>query len=160
MVGICFGHQVLASALGARVEKAAVGWGVGPHHYAIEERPGWMGPDQGGAAPDGFTLNAMHQDQVLDLPPGARLVASSPFCPIAALAYGDHALSFQAHPEFDNGFERELIEGRRGGLIPADRADPALAALREGGGDAGVAPDVPRVAEWIRRFFRASAGQR
>jgi GMP synthase (glutamine-hydrolysing) len=152
VVGICFGHQVLASALGARVEKAAAGWGVGPHRYDILERPGWMAE-----AGDAFTLNAMHQDQVLDMPPGARLVASSDFCPIAALAYGDHAISFQAHPEYDNAFERELIEMRRGSRIPEERADPALAALRDGGGDAGVAPDGPRVAEWIKRFFRASA---
>lgn len=154
VVGICFGHQVMASALGARVEKAEAGWGVGPHSYAIQERPDWMAD-----AGEDFTLNAMHQDQVLDMPPGARLVASSEFCPIAALAYGDHAISFQAHPEYDNGFERELIEIRRGSPIPAERADPALAALRNNCGDAGVAPDSPLVAEWIRRFFEASAGR-
>lgn len=153
VVGICFGHQVLASALGARVEKAKAGWGVGPQSYEILERPDWMR-----GAGEGFTLNAMHQDQVLELPPGAQLVASSDFCPIAALAYGDHAISFQAHPEYDNGFERELIEMRRGSRIPAERADPALAALRDSGDD-GVAPDGPLVAEWIRRFFKASAGR-
>lgn len=149
VVGICFGHQVLASALGARVEKAEAGWGVGPHAYEILERPDWMAD-----AGDGFTLNTMHQDQVMTLPEGARLIATSEFCPIAGLAYDDRAISFQPHPEFDNAYERDLILMRRGSRIPEERAAPALAALR----DDGQAPDAGRVAEWIRRFFKTAAG--
>ena len=144
LVGICFGHQILASALGAKVEKAAAGWGVGPHTYDIVERPAWLD----GEAPS-VTLNAMHQDQVLSLPPGARLVARSDFCPYAALAYDDHAMSIQAHPEFDNAYERALIRLRRGALIPEERADPALASTAE----TGVAADAPVAARWIRDFF-------
>lgn len=144
LVGICFGHQILASALGARVEKAAVGWGLGPHDYAIVERAAWLD----GLA-ERFTLNAFHQDQVLSLPPGARLIARSDFCPYAALAYGDHAMSIQAHPEFDNAYERALIGLRRGAVIPEERADPALAATAE----TGVAADAPNAARWIRDFF-------
>ncbi len=144
LVGICFGHQVLASALGARVEKAEAGWGVGPHDYAIVERPAWLT-----GTGDRFTLNAMHQDQVLSLPPGATLLARSDFCPYAALAYDDHAISLQAHPEFDNAYERALIRLRRGTIIPEERAAPALAAT----GETGVARDAPRVAAWIRDFL-------
>ncbi len=150
VVGICFGHQILASALGARVEKAAAGWGAGPHEYDVLERPAWLE-----AAAERFTLNAMHQDQVLSLPPGARLIASSAFCPIAALAYGDHAISFQAHPEFDNAYERDLVAMRRGAVIPEEVADPALAGI----GDEALAPDAANAALWIRRFFtEASKG--
>jgi GMP synthase-like glutamine amidotransferase len=148
LVGICFGHQILASALGARVEKAEAGWGVGPHAYEIVERPAWLTTPS-----ERFTLNAMHQDQVLGLPPGARLIARSDFCPYAALAYGDHAMSIQAHPEFDNAYERALIRLRRGAAIPEERADPALAATAE----TGVAADAPTAARWIRDFF-AKAG--
>ena len=149
LVGICFGHQVLASALGARVEKAEAGWGVGPHDYAIVERPAWLT----GTA-DRFTLNAMHQDQVLTLPPRAAVIARSDFCPYAALAYDDHAMSLQAHPEFDNAYERALIQLRRGTIIPEERAAPALAALAE----TGEALDASNVAAWIRAFFaRAKA---
>ena len=147
LVGICFGHQVLASALGARVEKAAVGWGAGPHEYAVLEQPAWLE-----GADERITLNAMHQDQVLSLPPGARVIATSEFCPLAALAYGDHAISFQAHPEFDNAYERALVALRRGDIIPEDVADPALAAI----GDAALAPDAANAALWIRRFFTAA----
>lgn len=148
LVGVCFGHQILASALGARVEKAEAGWGVGPHAYEIVERPPWLTTPS-----ERFTLNAMHQDQVLSLPPGARLIARSDFCPYAALAYGDHAMTIQAHPEFDNAYERALIGLRRGALIPEERADPALAATAE----TGVATDAPNAARWIRDFF-AKAG--
>ncbi len=158
VVGICFGHQVLASALGARVEKAEAGWGVGPHTYRILERPHWMEGDAKAEATSDFTLNTMHQDQVLTLPEGGRLIATSAFCPIAGLAYGDRAISFQPHPEFDNAFERELIQMRRGTLVPEERAEPALRALKEGSGADGEAPDADRVARWIRRFFRSAAG--
>ena len=144
LVGICFGHQILASALGARVEKAAAGWGAGPHSYDVLEQPAWLE-----GATERFTLNAMHQDQVSSLPPGARLIASSDFCPFAALAYDDHAISFQAHPEFDNAYERALVALRRGAIIPEDVADPALAAI----GDEAEAPDAANAALWIRRFF-------
>jgi GMP synthase-like glutamine amidotransferase len=149
LVGICFGHQILASALGARVEKAAVGWGLGPHAYEIVERPAWIEGDA-----ERFTLNAFHQDQVLSLPPGARVIARSDFCPIAALAYDDHAMSIQAHPEFDNAYERDLIELRRGAVVPEERADPALEATAE----TGVAADAPEAARWIRAFFARASG--
>jgi len=143
-IGICFGHQVLASALGARVEKAEAGWGVGPHRYEVVWRPPWMEADVAA-----FTVNAMHQDQVLTMPEGAQLVARNDFCPIAALAYGDRAISFQGHPEFANPYERDLIEARRGHRIPDPLAEAALARL----GEAGTAPDAPLVARWIRRFL-------
>jgi GMP synthase-like glutamine amidotransferase len=152
IVGICFGHQLLARALGARVEKAEAGWGVGPHAYEVVARPAWLT----GVA-DHFTLNAMHQDQVLTLPPGATLVARSAFCPLAVLAYGDRAISIQAHPEFDNAYERALVEKRRGALIPEVLADPALAAL-EGAGE--EAADAGHAAEWIRAFLRTAGALR
>ncbi len=147
MVGICFGHQLLARALGARVEKAAAGWGVGPHDYEVLERPAWMAD-----APETIRLNAMHQDQVLSLPEGAKVVARSEFCPFAVLAYDDRAMSIQAHPEFDNAYERALITMRRGKLIPEARAEPAFTALAE----TGTAPDAANAAAWIRRFFDAA----
>lgn len=152
IVGICFGHQLLAQALGAKVEKAEAGWGVGPHDYDVVERPPWL---IGVGAR--FTLNAMHQDQVLTLPPGATLVARSEFCPLAVLAYGDRAMSIQAHPEFDNAYERALIAKRRGVLIPEERADPALAAMAAAG---EAAPDAGHAAAWIRAFLREATAAR
>jgi len=144
VVGICFGHQILAEAFGARVVKSERGWGVGPHRYETVATEDWMQPPL-----PAFTLNAMHQDQVETLPEGARLLASSPFCPYAALAYGDSAISIQPHPEFDNAYEAALLELRRGEVIPEDRAGPALVAIN----GAAEAPDAPAVARWIVQFL-------
>jgi GMP synthase-like glutamine amidotransferase len=115
LVGICFGHQIVAQALGGRVEKAAQGWQVGPQDYDFEgER---------------IRLNAWHQDQVTRPPPGAEVVATHPSCPIAALRYDDRAFTLQAHPEFDAAFLGGLMELRGKGVVPPDRLAAAAARL-------------------------------
>ncbi len=105
LVGICFGHQIIAQALGGKVEKFKGGWSVGPQDYDF----------------DGETmmLNAWHQDQVTVKPPEAT--ASSPprrFCENAALLYGDRAFTVQAHPEFRDDFVDGLIRTRGKGVVP------------------------------------------
>jgi GMP synthase-like glutamine amidotransferase len=105
VVGICFGHQLVAHCLGAPVGRAPGGWHAGRFDYD------WHGPVAGaGALPPRLGLHAVHQDQVLALPEGARLLASSPTCPVAAFALGDHVLSMQQHPEFDGGIVANLLE--------------------------------------------------
>lgn len=148
IVGICFGHQILAEALGGKVVKSDRGWGCGVHRYRVTDPAPWM-PD----APDTIAVHAMHQDQVVALPPGAQVLAETPFCPFAALAYGDTAFSMQPHPEFDAEFERDIVTVRRGSVIPEQIADEALASL-----DTGVDADI--VGRWITRFFRHAADKR
>ena len=127
-VGVCFGHQILAEALGGRVEKSPKGWGVGVHDYAVVARPGWMAD-----LPDRFAVGALHQDQVVAKPEGATVLATSPFCEYAALAYGDPerpaAISVQPHPEFEAPFLDELIAPRAGAPIPEAVAAEARASL-------------------------------
>ena len=65
VVGICFGHQILAEALGGRAVKSDRGWGLGVQDYEVVARPGWMAD-----LPDRFAVSALHQDQVVALPPG------------------------------------------------------------------------------------------
>jgi len=133
VVGICFGHQIVARALGGRVEKFPGGWAVGPQDYDFDgER---------------LTLNAWHQDQVIAPPAGAEVIATHPFCPYAGLRYGDRALTVQAHPEFDDAFLTGLIETRGRGLVPDDRLDAALARL-------GPDNDAGRIAARIATFLR------
>ena len=115
IVGICFGHQILAQALGGRVEKFTGGWSVGPVAYALAE----------GA--DRAWLLTWHQDQVTEKPADAEVVASSPFCEYAALSYGDRAFTIQPHPEFTPDFLADLAAARRSAL-PEAVADRALAA--------------------------------
>lgn len=137
LVGICFGHQAMAQALGGRVVKSPKGWGVGLHEYAVMPAP-WMGD-----APASIRVAAMHQDQVVEKPADARVVCASDFTPFAALDYGD-AISFQFHPEFTPEFGCDLIRARPAPL--GDRAEPALASYAQ-------ADDRAIVAGWIARFL-------
>ncbi len=110
LVGICFGHQIIAQALGGRVEKYSGGWAVGRTEYDFDGET--------------LALNAWHQDQVTVLPPGATVIASNDHCRNAGLVYGDRIFSVQPHPEFDRSFVAEMIEKRGRGLVP----DPLLDA--------------------------------
>ncbi len=120
LVGICFGHQIMAQALGGRVEQAAGGWCLGRHSYRLNGAP------QGDGS---VALNAFHQDQVVSAPAAASVLASSDSCPLAMLTYGDHALSIQAHPEFSNDFVQALAELRLRGQLPDSELDAVAAGL-------------------------------
>jgi GMP synthase-like glutamine amidotransferase len=140
MVGVCFGHQMMAEALGGHVEKSEKGWGAGLHHYAIVRREPWMNGEAEVAVP------ASHQDQVVIQPPNTEVVAESPFTPYAALAWTDRpAISFQFHPEFAPAFAKALIE-KRYDIVPDP--DAAIASL-------DAPNDNARVADWIKRFLEA-----
>jgi len=101
MVGICFGHQIIAQALGGKVEKYQHGWAIGRHEYEFEG----LGD---------VHLNAWHQDQVVALPQDARVIARNEFCDNAALVYGDRAYTVQPHPEFNNAVIGDFVRLRRG----------------------------------------------
>lgn len=140
LVGVCFGHQVMAEAFGGEVRKSARGWGVGLHRYDVTARQPWMNGKEAIAIP------ASHQDQVVVQPPATTVVAASPFTPFAALAYQDQpAISFQFHPEFSPAFAKALIESRRERLPDPDAALATLDCVNDS--------DV--VASWIRGFLRA-----
>jgi GMP synthase-like glutamine amidotransferase len=148
VIGICFGHQILAEALGGKVVKVQQGWGCGVQRYALSKRLPFLD-----GLPEHFALNAMHQDQVVVLPPGAEVIATSEFCPYASLAYGGNALSFQGHPEFSRDFVRELLLTRRGAAIPVETADVALSELDR-------STDHEAVARSIVGFLRSASAAR
>ena len=121
MIGICFGHQLIAQALGGTVVKSDKGWGLGVHNYSSVN---W--PDRLGKAPGTISIQAFHQDQVIAPPKGAQIVASSEFCEFAALWYPGFAFTVQGHPEFQSHYAKELLAIRRGSVLPEDRVDEAL----------------------------------
>lgn len=141
LVGVCLGHQIMAQAFGGKVIKSPKGWGVGEHDYRILRREPWM--DEA----ETIRLPASHQDQVVELPPGAEVWAGSVFSPMGALAWpGERAISLQLHPEFEPAYAVALIETRRDGPLTPDEATRAVASY--GGPD-----DRARVGGWIRNFL-------
>ncbi len=137
MVGICFGHQIMAQALGGHVEKFEGGWAVGPQEYDVEGQT--------------LTMNAWHQDQVLSPPEGARCIAHNDFCRYAGFVYDDWGFSVQPHPEFSDAFVKGLIETRGRGLVP----EPTL---RHAASQLGTPLDADRMAARIADFLKQARG--
>lgn len=151
MIGVCFGHQIMAEALGGKAEKWSGGWNLGPKTYDASRLPDWA-PDHNGA----LTIHAVHQDQVTTPPPSAEVVMSHPDCACAAMVFGDpaqpHAISIQPHPEFGDEFAGELIELRRGNAFPEADASAALS-------DIGAKLDRDWAAGWFLNFLRLQTAQ-
>jgi len=137
LVGICFGHQIMAETFGGRVTKSPKGWGVGLQEYAVFERLPWMDDAKTVAVP------VSHQDQVVEQPPQSVITAGSDFCDIGALAYTDQpAISFQFHPEFQAEYAAALIDLSRDRLNAPDAAIASLQAPN----------DCERISRWLRGF--------
>ncbi len=132
-VGICFGHQIMAQALGGKVEKFAGGWSVGRVDYDF--------------AGQTVPLNAWHQDQVVEKPQSARVIAETEFCRYAGLLYDGPAYSVQPHPEFDEEAVRLLLDKRAPGVVPGNLIDTARGQLA-----AAVAND--EMGRKIAAFFK------
>ncbi|MFO7528713.1 MAG: glutamine amidotransferase [Marinobacter sp.] len=132
MVGICFGHQIIADVFAGKVERFNGGWSLGPQSYAMK--------DDAILGKANITLNAVHQDQVIEKPINAQCLASSDFCEYAILMYGDSILTIQAHPEFTNEYEADLLELHKGQAIALEPSQQALSLLQ---------PNPPKLDELI-----------
>jgi GMP synthase (glutamine-hydrolysing) len=142
LIGICFGHQIMAEAYGGLIGRSPNGWSGGLREYVVESREPWM------EHVPRFTLPVAHQDQVIVQPPFSTVVASNVFCPFAALSYRKRqAISFQGHPEFSREYARMLIEHyQRTGLISVAAANQAMTSL--------IGPDdCGRIAQWLKTFL-------
>ena len=140
LIGVCFGHQLVALCLGSQVGRAPQGWGAGRMQYQ------WTAPELSQA--DGRTEVAMlasHQDQVFDLPSGAKLLATSEFCPVAAFGVDDHVFCVQPHPEFVEDYSAYLLNKRRT-MLGEERYTASTNSLAHG-------HDGPAVARMMVAFI-------
>ena len=138
LTGICFGHQIIAQALGGKVEKYEDGWSVGHTEYTFEDEV--------------TALNAWHQDQVTELPPDAVATGSSQFCKFAFLEYGSHIFTVQAHPELNGDFIEGLIYYRGQGVVPDPLLDDAKKKL-------ALSTNNDRIRQKIVTLFKSSTVQ-
>ncbi|MEH6589259.1 MAG: GMP synthase [Halioglobus sp.] len=141
LVGICFGHQIIADALGGKTEKSSKGWGVGLHSHTFTSFPDWHDGDE----PE-LKILVSHQDQVIRTADGATVLAGSEFCENAVCQIDDHILTFQGHPEFVPSYSREIMEYRRDmiGESVYENGVASLAGEHEGA----------RVADWVLKFLK------
>ncbi|MGB1176617.1 MAG: glutamine amidotransferase-related protein [Candidatus Puniceispirillaceae bacterium] len=146
LVGICFGHQVIAHALGGQARKWDHGWGLGVYDVTLHDTPPWM-PSR-----DSVKLIHIHQDQVVRLPEGATHLGSTSFCQNAAFYIDDNVFCMQGHPEFDRDYTAALMETRTDSM----GAEPVAVATRslESGHEGGT------IASWIVSFFTQHAASR
>ncbi|OBT16979.1 GMP synthase [Vibrio sp. UCD-FRSSP16_10] len=140
LVGICFGHQVIARALGGTVEKSNKGWGLGNYEVNITTQKRWMN-----LSIDRLRMLVSHQDQVITVPRGVKVIASSDFCPNFMLAKDNHLFTVQGHPEFSSEFLARLVDERKD-LITEQHYLSTFEQLKE-------APDSAIILHWIDAFF-------
>ena len=141
MLGICFGHQIMADALGGDVRKSEKGWGIGRHVYDVARRPVFLG----GRLSE-FAVACSHQDQVIAPPAEAEVFLASAFTPNAGLAYRNGAaVSLQPHPEFEDDYTLALAELRRG-KAPDEVIETAKASVAR-------ASDSREIAGYVGAFL-------
>ncbi|GJM35732.1 MAG: GMP synthase [Saprospiraceae bacterium] len=106
-IGVCFGHQMLAEALGGKVHKSESGWCVGAHQFQLLHQAPWMHPFK-----DQLNLLMSCQDQVQQMPENSKLLAQSSDCPVAMFQVGKKMMGIQGHPEFPKAYSRALMDAR------------------------------------------------
>ncbi|MGF1682237.1 glutamine amidotransferase-related protein [Photobacterium minamisatsumaniensis] len=145
-VGICFGHQMIAWALGGEVTRSDHGWGLGIKGVNFEaaalKQHSWLTPHI-----EQFSLVVSHQDQILEPPKNTTILAGSTFCPYSMILVGEHFLGIQGHPEFTPEYSSDLIEARKE-LYPQATAEKAIVSLQQ--------PTHAReVSQWVVNFIKS-----
>lgn len=112
LFGVCYGHQLMAHALGGRVDYLPGGREIGTQTITrlAETTPDALLD----SAPARFAAHTTHEQAVLEPPPGAVRLARSERDPHQVLRYGEHAISTQFHPEFSAEVMRAYVLHKAG----------------------------------------------
>ncbi|MGY0399712.1 MAG: glutamine amidotransferase-related protein [Ostreibacterium sp.] len=141
-IGFCFGHQLIAEAMGGKIERADCGWQIGVHTGVIQSQQDYMCPRL-----KQLHIAMMCEDQIQSVPDNAVVLASSPNCDYLMLQYGEHFLSTQGHPEFSQAFAKALINVRYD-EFPSKRVEKGLASFSDN------ALDNHTLFQWFTNFLQ------
>ncbi len=141
LLGICYGHQLLAHALGGRVDDHPHGREMGT--IDVEVLPAAEGDPLFDGLPGRFAAHATHLQTVLEPPPGATVLARSAHDACQAFRWGDSAWGVQFHPEFSATHMRGYVDARRDALLAEGRDPRALSR---------TITATPRARGLLRRF--------
>lgn len=144
ILGICFGHQLIAHFFGGHVGPADVGWAVGVQTSDVVQTKIWMQSTRGLTTK--LHLVSSHKDQVQQLPDGAEIFASSDFCPVSGFTLGDEVLTIQGHPELSAEYSRALMGVRRQ-LLGEQVYQAGIESLHKG-------TDEALFTRWMLAFIR------
>jgi GMP synthase-like glutamine amidotransferase len=111
LLGICFGHQIIAKSLGGEVSKSKKGWGIGVRSFHFDEIPQWYAGNETEWMKQA-SLIFSHQDQVDVVPNNVSIIARDEFCPVQSFTVGRHIFTLQGHPEYTPAFARSRLLGR------------------------------------------------
>ena len=143
LLGVCFGHQLIAKALGGEVKKADIGWVLGVQSYEFKTNYPWLEYMN-----EDVQLIHSHQDQVMRLPERATLVASNKHVPNSMYYIEDHVMCMQGHPEFTNAYAYDVLCKRRDVLGEEQFKQAESSLLNE-------KTDYLEVTNWWLEFFKS-----
>lgn len=149
VLGVCYGHQLIAHALGGRVGSNPAGRRMGTQPLTVlDEADALLG-----GLREPVRVQITHLEAVLEPPPGARVIGRAEGDPHHALHFGGRCWGVQFHPEFDAAIMRCYVEARAGQL-DAEGLDSRR--ILEG---VTEAPSGPVVLERFARLCRARSGE-
>lgn len=138
LFAICFGHQMIAKALGGKVDISERGWGVGVHKVAVSKEEPWMDPSDGY-----YHVIGSHQEEITQLPPDSVVLASTAHCPVAMFRCGS-LVGIQGHPEFGATYAKGLLR-MRSEIIPQSTRDRAMESF-------STDPSYGLLVSWILNY--------